>query len=442
MSESSIDTVLRLHLEHRPGSLARVATICAREGALIGEIASVRVTETHTIRDITIETTDEDHAHRVVDAIVAEGIEVLERTDRVFATHQGGKLHSSSRVDLKDLRDLRTIYTPGVARVCEAIKADRMAAWDLTTIGNSVGIFTNGTRVLGLGDIGPVASLPVMEGKAVLYDRFVGISATPILVDTKDPGEFIETVVRLAPTFGGIHLEDIRVPDCFAIENELKRRLEKPVMHDDQHGTACVTLAAIINACRMTGRDLKSSRLGQIGLGAAGSAIAKLALAYGVGEVLVTDVSAEAKAALVSQGAVASDLDTILDQADIVVATTGRPGLIEPSRVRNGQVIFALSNPKPEIQPSMARAAGAAFAGDGRSINNALAFPGLFRGALQAKSRSITPEMMVVAAETIASLAEADSVVPSPLDLEVHSAVAKAVEAKAREQGLANTVRC
>ncbi|MGA7614024.1 MAG: malic enzyme-like NAD(P)-binding protein [Thermoanaerobaculia bacterium] len=440
MSESSIDTVVRVRLEHRPGQFAKLATIAADEGALIGEIASVRVTETHTVRDVTLETTDEEQAGRVIAALVAAGVEVLERTDRVFDVHRGGKLHSTSRVALEDLRDLRTIYTPGVARVSQAIEKDRNMAWDLTSIGNSVGIFTNGTRVLGLGDIGPVASLPVMEGKAVLYDRFVGISATPLLVDTKDPNEFVDTVERLSHTFGAIHLEDIRVPDCFFIEAELKRRLRKPVMHDDQHGTACVTLAAIINACSRTGRDLRDSRLGQIGLGAAGSAIARLALAYGVGEVMVTDVAEAAMKLLVSEGAVASDLSTIMKEADIVIATTGKPGLIPPEMVRKGQVIFALSNPKSEITPSVARAAGAAFAGDGRSINNALAFPGIFRGAMRAKSREITAEMMVIAAETIAAKAPSDAVVPSPLDLDVHRAVADAVEAKARELGLADTV--
>jgi malate dehydrogenase (oxaloacetate-decarboxylating) len=441
MSEQSTDTVVRVRLEHRPGQLAHLATIVAQEGALIGGISTVRYTETHTIRDITIETTDELHAGQVIGAMTAGGVEVLEQRDRVFESHRGGKLHSTSRVEIEDIRDLRTIYTPGVARVCDAIVADPAAAWDFTSVGNSVGIFTNGTRVLGLGDIGPLASLPVMEGKAVLYDRFVGISASPLLVDTKDPDEFVETVVRLSHTFGGIHLEDIRVPDCFYIEQELKRRLAKPVMHDDQHGTACVTLAAIINACRMIGCDLRSSRLGQIGLGAAGSAIARLALAYGVGEVLVADVSESARQVLVDAGAVASDLESIVRDADIVIATTGRPGLISPSMVRKGQVIFALSNPKPEITPTAARAAGAAFAGDGRSINNALAFPGIFRGAMRAKSREINAAMMVAAAEAIAELAPADAVVPSPLELEVHRAVADAVERTARESGLENTIR-
>jgi malate dehydrogenase (oxaloacetate-decarboxylating) len=278
-----------------------------------------------------------------------------------------------------------------------------------------------------------------MEGKAVLYDKFAGLSATPILVDTLNADELIETVIRISKSFGGIHLEDIRIPECFKIENELKRRLNKPVMHDDQHGTAIVTLAAIINACRITGLQLKQSKMGQVGLGAAGSAIARLALAYGVGQVLVTDRSPEAMAPLIEAGAVASDLDSILREADVVVCTTGKVGLIKPEQVRPGQVIFALSNPYPEIDPDVARAAGAAYAADGASINNALAFPGIFKGALLTRSRTIAPQMFVAAAEAIARCAPEGEVVPSQLDPGVHNAVCDAVAQCARELGLENT---
>ena len=441
MDQYVVDTVLRVRLEHRPGQLARLAAIIAHQAALIGEIRTIRVAETSTVRDIVVETIDEEHTKRVVDGITREGIEILETRDHIFETHRGGKLHSSSRVPLNDLRDLRTIYTPGVARVSRAIERDPEAAWDLTGIGNSVGIFTNGTRVLGMGDIGPLASLPVMEGKAVLYDAFVGISATPILIDTRDPGEFIETVVRVSRTFGGIHLEDIRIPDCFVIEEALKKRLDKPVMHDDQHGTAVVTLAAIINACRLIGRDFKTSRLGQIGLGAAGSAIAALAIAYGAGQVMVTDLSEEAKRRMTALGATATDFATIMREADIVVATTGKPGLIRPEMVRRGQVIFALSNPSAEITPSEAREAGAAYAGDGRSINNALSFPGIFRGVLQTRSRAITPAMLTAAAEAIAAAAEPGEVVPSPLNHAVHEAVTRVVAAEVMRAGLAGTAK-
>lgn len=442
MRKSTIDTILRVRLPHQPGQLARFSTAIANEDALIGEITTVRIGEADTIRDVTVETTDEAHTQRVIAVVQGlHGIDLLNTVDPVFECHRGGKLHSTSRVELRQAKDLRRIYTPGVARVARAIEADPERAWDLTTIGRSVGIFTNGSRVLGLGNIGPVASLPVMEGKAVLYDKLAGISATPVLIDTLDPEKFVETVLRLAATFGGIHLEDIRAPDCFWIERDLDDRLDKPVMHDDQHGTATAALAAILNACRLTGRELQASRLGQVGLGAAGSAIARLALAYGARDVLVNDVSEEAIARLRANGARAVDLATLLREADIVVATTGCPGLIDPSMVQRGQVMFALSNPEPEISPQAAIAAGAAFAGDGRSINNALAFPGIFKGALEVRSRAITVEMLLAAAETIAAQAEPGEIVPSPLNPELHDAVYRAVAAKARALGLQDTAR-
>jgi malate dehydrogenase (oxaloacetate-decarboxylating) len=442
VKKQTIDTVLRLRIKHRPGQLAKVATAIADELALLGEISTLRMGEEDTIRDVTIEADSEEHTARVIAAVRrVEGIELVGVRDRVFECHKGGKIHQSSRVALEQVADLRNIYTPGVARVVRAIEKVTDAAWELTGIGNSVGIFTNGSRVLGLGNVGPLASLPVMEGKAVLYDQFAGISATPILIDSLDPGEIIETIVRLHHTFGGIHLEDIRSPDCYRIEDELKRRLDKPVMHDDQHGTAVATLAAIINACKLCGLELSSAHVGQIGLGAAGSAVARLAMAYGVGDVLVTDPSEAAVARMVGFGARAVDLPTLMKEADIVVAATGRPGLVGAEMIRKGQVIFSLSNPDPEIDARTALAAGAAFASDGRSINNSLAFPGLFRGALSVRARAITPEMMVAAAVAIAAHAERGELVPAPLAREVHVAVTKAVAEKATELGLAGTAR-
>ena len=437
-----IDTVLRVRTQHRPGQLASLATAVATEGALIGEIVTLRREGDVSVRDITVETIDDDQTERVVKALrTTDGVEVLDVTDRVFERHKGGKIHNTSRLKIEQLSDLRYIYTPGVARVARAIEADPSRAFTLTGLSNSVGIFTNGTRVLGLGNIGPVASLPVMEGKAVLYDQFVGISAVPILVDTTNAREFIDTVVRVSRTFGGIHLEDIRIPECFEIEAELDRVLDKPVMHDDQHGTATVALAGIMNACRMVGLDLKSAKMGQVGLGAAGSAIAKLALAYGVGHVMVTDPNEQAMLGVIAKGARASDFATIMREADLVVLTTGKPGLVTQEMIKKGQVIFALSNPLPEITPDRARAAGAAFAADGQSVNNALAFPGLFKGALEVRSRSITIEMMIAAAEAIADHAVRGEVVPSPLMPEVHRAVTRAVADRARAQGLTATMR-
>lgn len=442
MRKYSHDTIARVRLRHRPGQFAHLATAIADAGGLVGEISTVTIGEKDTVRDVTIETDDEGHTARVLDVIRAlPDVELLSTADRVFEAHRGGKLQTISRGRIETLGDLRYIYTPGVARVALALQRDPDLAWDFTGIGTSVGIFTNGSRVLGLGNIGALASLPVMEGKAALYDRFAGISATPILLNTLDPGEFIETVVRASTGFGGVHLEDIRMPDCFRIEDELAARLSKPVMHDDQWGTATVALAAILNACKLTGVDFKSSRVGQIGLGAAGSAIARTALAYGARELLVTDPSAEACARMKTFGASVTDMATVMRAADIVVATTGRPGLIRPEMVRRGQVIFALSNPDPEIDPDVAVAAGAAYAGDGRSINNVLAFPGIFRGALDVRAKAITPEMRLAAAEAIAAHAEPGELVPNPLDLRVHAAVRKAVSDMARSQGLANTAK-
>ena len=442
MATYRIDTVLRVRTRHRPGQLARLATVIAQEGALIGEITTVHMAEGLSTRDITVETDSEAHTARLLAALSkTDGCEVIAVRDRVFDCHRGGKIHSTSRIELRQLGDLRYIYTPGVARVAQAIEADPSLAWEYTGLGRSVGIFTNGSRVLGLGNIGPLASLPVMEGKAVLYDKFAGLSATPILIDTLDADEFIETVMRIARSFGAIHLEDIRIPECFKIESELQRRLDKPVMHDDQHGTAVVTLAAVINACRITGLELKTSKLGQVGLGAAGSAIAKLALAYGVGSVLVNDRSPEAVVPLVAAGAQAADFETLMRESQIVVCTTGKVGLISPGHIRPGQVIFALSNPHPEIDPDSARAAGAAYAADGTSINNSLAFPGIIKGALLARSRILNSQMYLAAAEAIASCAAAGEVVPSQLNPTVHEAVCAAVAGCARALGLGNTAK-
>jgi len=348
--------------------------------------------------------------------------------DLVFEKHKGGKIHSARNENINTVSDLRYIYTPGVARVCLAIKADAAKAREYTNIAKSVGIFTNGTRILGLGDIGPVAGMPVMEGKAVIYDQFAGISATPILLNTKDPEEFIRTVVTIAPTFGGIHLEDIRTPDCFYIEDELIKRLNQPVMHDDQHGTATVTFAAILSAMRMVGhnKDFKPV-VAQIGLGAAGFGIAKLLIDYGW-PVIGVDLNPDSQKRLTDYGGKTANLADAMAQAEVVIATTGFKGLIKAEMVRKGQIILALTNPDPEIDPADAMNAGAAFAADGKSINNALAFPGLFRGALEVQALSITPAMKIAAAEAISNLAEKDELVPSIFNPKVHDAVTEAAK--------------
>jgi malate dehydrogenase (oxaloacetate-decarboxylating) len=299
-----------------------------------------------------------------------------------------------------------------------------------------VAIVTNGTAILGLGDIGAVAGMPVMEGKAALFDHFVGVSGIPILIESKDPQVIIDTVRNIAPTFGAIKLEDIAAPECFQIEDVLDEALNIPVMHDDQHGTAVVVLSALLNATRFTGMMLSKSTIGVIGLGAAGMGISKLLLAYGVKSVIGTDLKESAKQMLVDIGGVAGTLPEVMAESNIVIATTGAPGLIKPAMVKKGQVILALSNPNPEITPEAAMAAGAAFAADGKVVNNALGFPGLFRGALNVRATRINNKMKIAAAKAIAACAEEKELVPSILHPEVHKKVTEATERAALESGV------
>ncbi len=283
------------------------------------------------------------------------------------------------RMEIRSLGDLRRVYTPGVANVCELIKNDPEQAKYFTGISNTVAIVTDGTAILGLGNIGPVAGMPVMEGKAVLFDQFAGISGIPILLNTSDPDEVVETIKHIQQGFGGILLEDIGSPHCFEIEERLKAELSIPVMHDDQHGTAVVTLASVISACKQTGVKLSDAVVGQIGLGAAGLAISRMLMEYGVKEMRGIDRNEVARQRLADHGGTVIDsLEELMATCDIIVATTGVAGLIKPEMVRKGQIILALSNPNAEITPEDALAAGAAFAADGRLVNNILRFPRYF----------------------------------------------------------------
>ncbi|MGZ4299296.1 MAG: NAD(P)-dependent malic enzyme, partial [Solirubrobacteraceae bacterium] len=369
------------------------------------------------------------------------GVSVVWFHDRAFIAHDGGKLKMVGLREIHTNQDVRDVYTPGVARVCEAIAEFPQLAGRFTMIGRSVAICTNGTRVLGLGDIGPVPSMPVMEGKALFYAQLVGVSAVPILIDTKDVDEFVDTVIRIAPGFGGIHLEDISAPDCFEIERRLIAALPKPVMHDDVHGTAVVTLAAAIAACRQVGIRLDEAVVGQIGLGAAGYGIASLIHDAGVKRVIATDPSASAQDQARARGIEIADLATVMGEADVVVATTGRPGLITPDLVRPGQVILALTNPAPEIEPELALEAGAAFAADGTSVNNVLGYPGIFRGALLAGASEINISMKRAAAWALAGLTVESELVPDVLDRNVHETVAQAVRQAAVDSGVSDPGR-
>lgn len=427
--QPDVDMLITLRIPHQPGRLAKLLTLIGENGGLIGDIKTLFVGKTHTLRQITVSVYDIAHLEEVKSRISNVGAgEIVQIDDPVFQSHQGGKIGSKRRIDIDSFASLRYVYTPGVARVCEEIQRNPASARNYTSIGMSVGILTNGTRVLGLGDIGVVPSMPVMEGKAMLYDQFVGLSATPILIDTKDPEEFINIAEKIAPTFGGIHLEDIRVPDCFHIEEELRRRLKKPVMHDDQHGTATVVLAAVMSSCRMSGAGEinKDLVVAQIGLGAAGFGIGSLLIEAGA-RVIGVDPSAEARKHFENYGGETATLEEAVSRAKVVIATTGRVGLLTSSMIREGQIILPLSNPVPEIQPEEALAAGASFAADGKSINNALAFPGLFKAALEEDAHEISPKMKIAAAKIISDLADDGELVPSIFHPNLHRDVVRAV---------------
>lgn len=438
----ALDYVFRIDQPHVRGQLAKVCTMIAEGDGLIGDIVTINMGRDRSVREITVEVDDYENASAVAGCIEQlEDVHVLSYFDRAVNAHEGGKLAVSALRPMDTLQHMRDVYTPGVARVCTAIHEDPALASRFTMIGRTVAICTNGTRVLGLGDIGPVASMPVMEGKSLFYAQMVGISAMPILIDTDDVDEFVETVIRIAPGFGAIHLEDIRVPDCFEIERRLIEALEEPVMHDDVHGTGVATLAAALAACEQVGIDFAEASVGQIGLGAAGYGIAETMVDGGAARVLASDPDERSHERARSAGVEIAELERIMAECDLVIATTGIAGLIRPEMVREGSVIFALTNPVPEIHPDAALAAGAAYAADGTSVNNVLGFPGIFRGALAAGSREISTGMKLAAARRIASLTKESELVPDALDPQVHMEVGRAVEEAARDEGLARPER-
>jgi malate dehydrogenase (oxaloacetate-decarboxylating) len=380
--------------------------------------------------------------------------------DPVFALHRGGKMEIASTVPLRDAQDLSRSYTPGVARVCEAIVADPEAAHEYTWVSNTVAVVTDGTAVLGLGDIGPAASMPVMEGKAVLFKQFGGVDAIPVALDTTDTDEIVETVVRLAPTFGGINLEDISSPRCFEIERRLIERLDIPVFHDDQHGTAVVVMAALLNAVRLTDRELDDLKVVISGAGAAGVAITRMLRGAGVRKIAIVDRQGvihpdrtdltEVKQWLgekTSDWAKPGSISDALAGADVFIGVSG--GTIPEEAVASmgpDAIVFALANPHPEVHPDVA-ARHARIVATGRSdfpnqINNVLVFPGIFRGALDVRATGISEGMKLSAASAIAALIDDEDlsesyIIPSPFDPRVATAVARAVTDTARREGLA-----
>jgi malate dehydrogenase (oxaloacetate-decarboxylating) len=436
--ENKLLRIVRVANSHEIGTLGRLLGAITAVGGNIGDITLLSESTNQVVREITIFADDEKQLETILDTIRKNrGTRLLDVRDEVMALHLKGKIAVRSRYPIDSIATLQKVYTPGVAEVCMKIARDPSLAHTYTSTSHLVAIVTDGTAVLGLGDIGPLAGMPVMEGKAMLMETLVGLSGVPILLNTKDPDEIINIVAAIAPTFAAIQLEDISAPRCFRIEEELQRKLDIPVMHDDQHGTAVVATAVLKVACRRLKKDLAKAVIGQIGLGAAGNAIAKILMQITGNPVWGADLSEEAVQRHEANGGKRSDLKGIMSNCDIVVSTTGVKGLIKPGMVRKGQVILALSNPYPEIDPELALRHGAAFAADGKLVNNVLGFPGIFRGAVDTWTPRISDEMLLAASDAIADHTTADQLVPSPLDRKLHQAVAHAVALKAIEQGLA-----
>ncbi len=459
---ASYSATLRVRLQDTPGSFARLAGAIADTGGSLGAIDLVRVEQHTKVRDVTVLAADEDHVARIVEAVrLLDGIEVEHVSDRTFLLHLGGKLEIAAKTPLKTRDDLSMAYTPGVARVCRAIADEPDKVWNLTIKQNAVAVVTDGTAVLGLGDIGPEAALPVMEGKAILFKEFGGVDAWPVCLATTDPDEIVRTVIAIAPVFGGINLEDISAPRCFEVEARLREALDIPVFHDDQHGTAIVVLAALLNALRVVGKRIEDVRVVVTGAGAAGAATARMLMAAGVADVVCCDrrgvlypgrdgldVSKTLLADETNPRGLRGSADEALAGSDVYIGLSG-PGAVSLEAVRSmaeGAIVFAMANPTPEVSPE-ALEGFAAVVGTGRSdypnqINNVLAFPGIFRGALDVRATGITREMELAAAHALAAVVEPehlepDYVIPSVFDRRVAPAVADAVSKAAEAGGVA-----
>jgi malate dehydrogenase (oxaloacetate-decarboxylating) len=463
---ASYSFTMRLHLPQQGDAFARVAEAIAGADAMLGAIDLVRVERDNVVRDVTVAAADADHAEEVVRRVRdLDGVQVDSVSDRTFLMHKGGKIEVRPKLPLKTRDDLSMAYTPGVGRVSMAIYEDPAKGWALTIRGNTVAVVSDGTAVLGLGDIGPVAAMPVMEGKALLFKEFAGVDAFPLCIDTKDVDEIVAFVKAAAPTFGGINLEDISAPRCFEIERRLREELDIPVFHDDQHGTAIVVLAALLNALRLVGKRPEDVRVVVVGAGAAGIACTDILLAQGVGDVIVCDVRGAlcsgdadldpARAALAERTNVhhvRGTADQVLAGADVMIGVSA-PGAVTAAGIRTmapDAIVFAMANPVPEVQPEEVRGDVAIMA-TGRSdypnqINNVLAFPGVFKGALEVRARTINEEMKLAAAQAIARVIPAeeliaDYIIPSVFNRRVAESVAEAVATAAVASGVARRKR-
>lgn len=431
----------------------------ADAGGNLGQIDLIQRTHKISVRDITVDASSSEHAEQLIEVVKAlPEVRFLDVRDRTFNLHRGGKISIQSKIPVKGQDDLAMVYTPGVGRVCNAIAEDRSKAYDFTIKCNTIAVVTDGSAVLGLGNIGPEAAMPVMEGKAMLFKEFAGLDAFPICLATQDVDEIIKTVKFLSPTFGGVNLEDISAPRCFEIEKRLKAELDIPVFHDDQHGTAIVVVAAMLNALKVVGKSIDLVRIVMNGAGASGIAVARLLRKAGAATILMCD----------SQGCInenrpdltpekmefarpeSGSLANVIKGADVFVGLSVA-GALTPEMVRSmapNRIVFAMANPTPEIQPELVENDVAVIA-TGRSdyanqINNVLAFPGIFRGALDARVKQITTEMHLGAARAIASLVSStelapDFIIPSVFDPRVAKAVSAAVQQAAQQQNIAHS---
>jgi malate dehydrogenase (oxaloacetate-decarboxylating) len=464
---ASFSAAIRVRLADQPGSFARLAQAVGDAGGSLGAIDLVRVEGSTKIRDVTVDASSAEHLHTIVEAVRAlDGVEVERVSDRTFLLHLGGKIEMRSKVPVKTRDDLSMAYTPGVARICQAIADDPAAAWNLTIKQNTVAVVSDGTAVLGLGDIGPEAAMPVMEGKALLFKEFGGVDAWPICLATKDTDAIVAAVQAIAPGFGGINLEDISAPRCFEIEARLRETLDIPVFHDDQHGTAIVVLAALTNSLQVVGKKIGDVKIVVTGAGAAGVAVTDILTAAGARRIVVCDREgaiwrgrpglSDVKAAFaertnpeLEQGSA----DEVLAGADIYLGLS-MPGAVSRAgieRMADDAIVFAMANPTPEIAPEDLPPGKVMVAATGRSdypnqINNVLAFPGVFRGALDVRASAITEEMKVAAGHAIAAVIPPDElgpeyVIPSVFNRDVAPAVAAAVAEAAERAGVARRSR-